>query len=809
MNRLACSLVAALVWCSATVSAQVRTPLTSSVAYPVSIVSPDNAAATAINPAALGALQGASFTYSHVSARGETAYPDRTDAAWLAGALGRKLSLGGGLEFMRANTPGLASTNGFVIGAAANLGMRWSLGTSFRFRSPRDDGPNLNTADVGLTFRPSPTLGLSVIGRDLARNPRIGQLALRRSALLAMAVRPLGDDRLMVELAGLVDEERDMGVRMAAQVPVPYVGRLGAAAELSEVDSREVWTITAGLDVRWGELSVAPGIHTSKEAGKVGWSLLADVHARPRKGVPGVRYVARVPMDSLGPRGVLSTLLALDSALHDPRIEGVVLAPSSTGAGLATAQEVRLMLQALQRAGKRTYCHLEMATGSEYYLCAGADRLSMDPAGMVRLMGVSGESLYFGELLRDLGVRADFVRIGRYKSAPEQYTNAESSEPAREQRRAIIDDAYRRLVHDLSRDLARDEHDVRAMIDRGPFLSSEALRERLVSAEVDRRDVDGEVKDLFGPRTHVLKQGERARDPAFGPTGQIGVVVIDGTIVDGENVDVPFLNVHLSGGRTIVETLDRFTDDPRIRAIVLRIDSPGGAVMASDQIWRAVKRARAKKPVVASMGDVAASGGYYAAAAADEIWASPSTITGSIGVFYGKVDVAPLAARFGVGIESEKRGAHAGADSIFRAFTGEERVALTEKLRIWYRQFLSRVAEGRRMPVEEVDALARGRVYSGDAAKEVGLVDQLGGFGSALARARALSGLDEDAPVVIRPKRPTRLLDYVLQARDNAGADLAQAVPEAFKPFLARIFLLQHMSGVDPVALYEGPTTLR
>src|SRR5687767_9498386 len=149
------------------------------------------------------------------------------------------------------------------------------------------------------------------------------------------------------------------------------------------------------------------------------------------------------------------------------------------------------------------------------------------------------------------------------------------------------------------------------------------------------------------------------------------------------------------------------------------------------------------------MGDVAASGGYYAACAADEIWASPSTITGSIGIFYGKVDVGLLAARFGVGIETEKRGAHAGADSMFRPFSDEERAALSEKLRIWYRQFLSRVSEGRKMPIEKVDAVARGRVYSGDAAQGLGLVDKLGGFGSVLMRAREIAKLGPEADVII------------------------------------------------------------
>jgi protease-4 len=769
-------------------------------------VSPDNAAASAINPAGLGSLDGVSLTYSHVAAEGGTAYPNRTDGLWLAGSAGRRLSLGGGLEFMRSDTRGLASTNGFVVASALKLGASWSLGASWRFRSPRE-GSNVNTADVALAFRPAPTLGFSLIGRDLAAHtPMLGSQRLRRSGLLAMVVRPLGDDRLMLELAGLMDQARDMGVRAAAQVVVPHVGRLGAAGELVELGSRQTWTLTAGLDVRWEGLSIAPAIHSSQRSGHVGWSLLADVHSQPRRGLPGTRYVARVGMDGLGPRALLKTVLALDSALHDPRVAGVLIEPHDTDEGLASAQEIRLMLQALKAAGKPTYCHLELATGSEYYLCAGAQRRSMDPAGMLRLMGVSGEAFYFGELLRDLGVRADFVRIGRYKSAPEQYTNEQASEPAREQRRALLDDAYRRLVHDLAGDLGRDEPAIRGLLDRGPFLASEALAEKLVAAEVDRRDVDSEARALFGEHAHVIDLGTRAKDPSFGPTGQIGVVVIDGTIVDGENVDVPFVNVHLSGGRTVVQAIDKLAKDPRVRAIVLRIDSPGGAVMASDQIWRAVKRAREKKPVIASMGTVAASGGYYAAAAASEIWASPSTVTGSIGIFYGKVDVAPLAARFGVGIETDKRGAHAGADSMFRAFTDDERAALADKLRIWYRQFLARVSEGRKLPIERVDELARGRVYSGDTAHELGLVDHLGGFGAALARARELAGLTPDAGVVIVPKRPSSLLDYLLDAREGS----AQAsVPEALRPFLAQLVLLSRAGGLHPLALYEGPAPLR
>ncbi|MET0340621.1 MAG: signal peptide peptidase SppA [Polyangiales bacterium] len=763
----------------------------------------------ALNPAALGALEGWSLTYSHVAAARDTSFRDRYDGAWFAAPLGRAFALGGGIDFMRARDGSGAHANGAMLATA--LGSpTFNLGTSWRMRSPRVDRPNIHTADVALAFRPSPTLALSVIGRDLAVGDRLlGTRKVRESGLLAVALRPLGDDRLGLELAGRVDAAKNLGLRVAAMGWLPYVGRLGAAGELTEVDGRQQWTLTAGIDVRFEGLSLAPAVHLGEHGDDVGWSLLADVHGAPRVGVPSPRVVWKVPLRGLGSRRVLGVARTLERALHDPRVEGVVLVPQGANMGLATAQELRMAIAALEAADKPVYCYLQSASGAEFYACAGARRIAIDPAGSVRLMGIGGASFYFGELLRNVGLRADFVRIGTYKSAPEQYTNDVSSAPTREVRTALMDGAYRRLTSDLSVDLGLSESGVKQLIDRGPFLAEEAMREKLTSATVDPHDVDRDGRSVFGPRAKVRAPSDPAREPTFGPTGQVGVVVVDGTIVDGENVDVPLFDVHMSGGRTIAEALDKLADDSRIRAIVLRIDSPGGAVMASDQIWRAVRRARAKKPVIASLGEVAASGGYYAAAAADEIWALPSSITGSIGIFYGKVDVAQLAARIGVGIEHESRGAHAAADSLFRPFTEDERAALADKLRIWYRQFLERVAEGRKMPIENVDALARGRVYSGDEAHDNGLIDHLGGFASALARARELGRVPVGAELVVVPRVPTTLVDYVLgSGAKSAASTAAEALPPALKALAQRVYPWARIDAATPMALYEGPLGL-
>jgi protease-4 len=254
----------------------------------------------------------------------------------------------------------------------------------------------------------------------------------------------------------------------------------------------------------------------------------------------------------------------------------------------------------------------------------------------------------------------------------------------------------------------------------------------------------------------------------------------------------------------VVRAVDAMRADPLVRAIVLRVDSPGGAVLASDQIWRAVRRARKVKPVVVSMGAVAASGGYYVAAAGDEIWADPSTLTGSIGAFYGKVDVSELAAKLGVGIEVFKLGKRSGGDSLYRPFTPDERAALADRLRTYYRLFLRRVAEGRRMTVDQVDALGRGRVYSGDTALRLGLVDHLGGFASALMRARELGRVSDSAEVAILPKRPDGLLDYVLGELSGsavAAPQVAPLVPAHLRAAVAQAVTILQLGAATPLAL--------
>jgi protease-4 len=552
-------------------------------------------------------------------------------------------------------------------------------------------------------------------------------------------------------------------------------------------------SILVGLAAEQTGIGAVVGAPFGPDTTTPGWIAGLRLEAASRRGMYEGRVLLDREIGPLGARGLVALLLELDAAARDERVAAVLLRFRGSDIGSAYAQEIRQAIERLASLDKPVVCHLDDASGAEHYACAAADAIFLDPAGGVRIAGPSVEALLLGDVLRDAGLRAEFLRIGRYKSAPEQLTNASNSAPAREQREALYDDVFRRVTSDYARDLDLPVGRVRALIDEGPFVTPRALARGLAWGEADARDMAEELRDVIG---RDLRRAERLpeRVPETWATARrLGVVVVDGDIVDGENVDVPFVGVHLSGADTVVAAIDALAGDSTVGAIVLRVDSPGGSALASDQIWRALRRARDRKPVVASMGAIAASGGYYVASAANEIWADPSTITGSIGIFFGKVDVGPLAERLGVTIERTSRGRHAGIESLYRPFTADDRVLVADAIRVWYRLFLRRIEAGRGMAIPAIDAVARGRVWSGDAAHRRGLVDHLGGLGSALARARVLADLPDDCPVTVVPERPSTLLDYVLADDPGSARAAAAVVPEELRAAVQLAFAMAHV----------------
>jgi protease-4 len=787
---------------------------TDPVSTPAStLVQRDDAASIDVNPAALGMLPSWSLVYVHAQMDERNSWLGPGDAISFATPLLFGFSVGTTLQSVRpgalAAHAGVAPADRAVFGLALAYApwKRFSLGVTGRgFSSGDSHMDGLSAVDFGLSWHAADWLGFSIVGRDLFASRKgfgTAGLDLGSSLMLGWQVRPFGNSDLLLDFDVALDERNRAAGRVGLGLHVPYLGFASGVVELERVgDADQVYRVLAELNASFDGLTVGGGVLAGQQFGhSAGAYALARLEGQARPGVTGRGHVLDVELASINEQSLIAALLKLDAALRDERVSGVLLRPRGSGMGSAYAQELRMAINALRKAGKRVACHIEDATGAEYYACAGADSILIDPAGSVRLLGASADVLLFGNTLRRIGLRADFVRIGEYKSAPEQYTQGEMSEPARDEVRTLLSDVHGRVLQDLSHDLHVDRARVRAIMDDGPALSAQALRDKLVHRAADEVALKQGEGSTFDGLQVVDSLTPQVRDDWYaGP--RIGVVMIDGAIVDGENVDIPFLGTHMTGGKTAVAAIDGMLADPLVRAIVVRVDSPGGAVLASDQIWRALRRARQEKPVVISMGAVAASGGYYVAAAGDEIWADPSTLTGSIGIFYGKIDAAQLAEKLGVGVELFRFGKRAGAESLFRPFSPEERAALADRLRSYYRLFLARVAVGRGLSVEQVDALGRGRVYSGDAALRLGLIDHLGGFASALARARQLAHLGADAEVVVRPRRREGLLDFVVgEIGGSQAATLSTLVPAEVRSALARAAVMQQLGAATPLAL--------
>ncbi|MBN1655305.1 MAG: signal peptide peptidase SppA [Deltaproteobacteria bacterium] len=738
---------------------------------PYALVTQEDALAIDVNPAALGLLPSWSLAYLHSQVDQPDSWLQTGDAFFAASPFFLGLAGGISLQSIRPGEDAYSRYNpnrGMMTFALAfATSSQFSFGGNERVivsGSPYID--SLAVTDLGVAWRPIGWLGMSLVGRDLFAT-RSGHgtpgLDLGPSVLLSSSFRPFGTRDLTLDFTVVMDDDRDLGGRAGVTVLVPYVGSASAIAEVERLGDRdEALRIMGGLNLNWQQATVSGGIFGPAEfEGAPGWYALASLGGVAQSGLPSQRFILNIEIGELSADGLVALTLTMERALRDPRVAGVLLQPSGTEMGLADAQEIRMLVQTLREQGKPVMCYLDSADGAEYYSCAGANRLVIDPAGQLRLLGSSMRFLLFGETLRKIGVRAEYLRIGAYKSAPEQLSQNAMSDPTREQAEQLLEEVYRRVVADLASDLKVSEARVVEIIDSGPHLSPQAVADRLVFQAQDQYEMDSTVRETLGD--YSMQTAIRDEAPRrWGLNQRVGIILVEGTIIDGKSIDIPFFNVHFSGGQTIAKLLDSMAADPSIAAIVLRVDSPGGAAMASDQIWRAVRRARQRKPVIASMGGVAASGGYYIACAADEIWADPSTVTGSIGIFYGKFDIEELSKKLGIGVEFFRRGKMAGGDTIWQPWTAEQRAALADRIRTAYRLFLKRVSDARGVSLEEIDRLARGQVYSGQSALKNGLVDRLGGLFSAIARARQLAQVAPDTEVVVVPERKLNVFDLIL-----------------------------------------------
>lgn len=508
-------------------------------------------------------------------------------------------------------------------------------------------------------------------------------------------------------------------------------------------------------------------------------------------------------LESKAPLTVGEVWSALRRAARDPRIKGVLLRPQRMAAGWGKLDEIRAGIEEVRKAGKPVHAWLASPGTREYYLASAADRISMSPEDVLDLRGLRVEAMYVKGTLDKLGVEVEIEHAGKYKDAGDMFTRTGMSPETREALNAILDDQYARLCQALAASRKTSPEKIRALIDGGPYVAPKAVSAGLIDELVYEKDAAQKLEEAAAAKGKEKPAEMGARDYLRIPPDfkgkrvrQFAFLVAQGNILRSAPADL-FGEEQAITPKGIEQQVKLIEKDPSIRGVIVRVDSPGGDAVASDEILEHLKRLSKKKPVVFSMSDVAASGGYYMAMTGDPIVAYPGTITGSIGVIYGKVNLGGLYSKIGVNKETLKRGQFADLDSDFQKLTPEGRARLRETIDFIYAGFLKRVAEGRNRKVEEIEPFAQGRVWSGQRALGHGLIDATGGIDAAVELLRKKAGIKEDEVVrlVVFPS-PRSWFDVWFRpapsdesAWDAETALLARKLPAGLAPWLAGGFL--------------------
>ena len=448
------------------------------------------------------------------------------------------------------------------------------------------------------------------------------------------------------------------------------------------------------------------------------------------------QFVARGP-------ALPTLLLQLEKAAADPRIKAVLLHIRALEIGYARVQELRDAIGRVRETGKAVIALLDLANLNatrELYLAAAASKVYVVPGFLGPFAGIAGQYIHLGGFFEKLGIQVEYERVGKYKSAPEMFAERQMSETARRTYNELLDAIFAQIIGGIAAGRGLDAAGVRELVDAAPSTADEYMLSGLADGVADRSEILereglGEAKELHwdsyiqvDPRDMGLRSG-----PA------IALIFGDGLIVQGTRGGNPRTRVFAAD--TVAEALKNAGEDEDIRAIVLRINSGGGSALASDQVWRELRRVREKKPIVISMADAAASGGYYIASGANAVLAEPATLTGSIGVFFLRPALAGLFRKLDIHSELLTRGRLAALGAANEPFTPEERERASSFVHSMYDDFLERVSTGRGISKQEVDRLGQGRIWLGETALAQGLVDELGGLYAAVRRAQQEAGL--------------------------------------------------------------------
>lgn len=532
-----------------------------------------------------------------------------------------------------------------------------------------------------------------------------------------------------------------------------------------------------------------------------------------------------VPDDPLrkffgGPEQSLSNLiLQFKKAKVDKRIKAILLDVNMSGAGWGKSEEIRDAIADFRSSGKPVYAYMEYGMNKEYYIASACDKIYLAPPGELFINGLAADVMFFRGSLDKLGVYPDIFQIGKYKSAGDMFTQKQMTDAHREYINSLIDDLFNRYVEAIAKSRGKTADEVRAIIDDAPYGAAKAKEVGLIDGVAYRDELDKELKTRLGYKeTDKLRVVRNADYSEVEPESlgldqgeKIAIIYASGDIGSGKSENSPGGDQSI-GSDTLVKALNDARDDKTIKAIVIRVDSPGGSGLASDVIWHAVASAKEKKPVVISMSDVAASGGYYISASASKIIAQPSTITGSIGVVAGKPVMRGFYDWLGISNEYVMRGKQAGMFRETEKFSPEERAKFEDWIKTtYYNDFIPKVAQGRNKDAAYIDSVGQGRVWTGAQGKDRGLVDEFGGLDRAVEVARDLANIPKDKGVhrVILPA-PQTFLQELMNTSDETRSEARQleqqravmaALPEDARRAFRYMALLDRMKNGESMLL--------
>ena len=515
-----------------------------------------------------------------------------------------------------------------------------------------------------------------------------------------------------------------------------------------------------------------------------------------------------------GPDQSLTGLvMQFKKAKVDKRIKAILLDVNMSGVGWGKAEEIRDAITDFRSSGKPVYAFVEFGLNKEYYIATACDKIIVPPPGELFINGLAADVMFFRGSLDKLGIYPDIYQIGKYKSAGDMFTQKQMTEAHRQYINEMLDDLFGRYVNTIAQTRHRTPDEVKALIDNAPYSAAKAKEVGLIDDVLYKDDVEKQLKKLLGYKDTDQFNSVRGTDYrdvqpeslGLNKGDKIAVIYASGEIGSGTSQNSPSGDQSI-GSDTVAKALNDAAADTSLKAIVLRVDSPGGSGLASDIIWHAVEAANQKKPVVVSMSDVAASGGYYISASAAKIIAQPSTITGSIGVVAGKPVLRGFYDWLGISNEYVLRGKNAGMFRETEKFSDDERAKFEEWIKTtYYQDFVPKVAKGRNKDAQYIDSIAQGRVWTGGQAKGNGLVDDFGGLDKAIEVAKQLAKIPADKGVerVILPYPTTFLQELLSGSGENANTQVEQqravlaALPEDTRRAFRYMQMMDKMKNGD------------